>query len=73
MKIHHQPARAPGVPRGSIATLGAQRVTRVRASIEGLSRAADLAQAQVEELLQQLEQELAVFEAAITSLLGPAG
>jgi DNA-binding response OmpR family regulator/HPt (histidine-containing phosphotransfer) domain-containing protein len=57
--------------RGSSGTLGAQRVMRVCAKIEERSRAADLAQ--VEELLQQLEQELAVFEAAITPLLGPAG
>jgi two-component system alkaline phosphatase synthesis response regulator PhoP len=55
--------------RGSSGSLGAQRVTRVCAVIEERSRAHDLEH--VEELLQQLEQELAAFDAAIAPLLGP--
>ena len=55
--------------RGTSGSLGAQRVTRVCAIIEEWVRAGDLTQ--MDELLQHLELELDVFEAAIAPLLGP--
>ena len=55
--------------RGTSGSLGAQRVTRVCAIIEERVRAGDLTQ--MDELLQHLELELDVFEAAIAPLLGP--
>jgi DNA-binding response OmpR family regulator/HPt (histidine-containing phosphotransfer) domain-containing protein len=53
--------------RGNSASLGAQRMTKVCAMIEERSKASDFAS--VDALLPQLEQELDVFETALTPLL----
>jgi HPt (histidine-containing phosphotransfer) domain-containing protein len=54
--------------RGNSASLGAQRMTSVCALIEERSRAGDLAP--VGNLLQHLDEELVMYEKAITPILG---